>query len=283
MKYGLWMSRAHPAQFAELTVEAERLGFESVWMSEHLVMPVTMTGSPLEGEEHPPVPPTLPIFDTCAYLSYLAGLTSRIRLGTWVYLLGYRHPIVAARSMATVDILSNGRTTFGLGAGWLREEGEALGLDWPSRGRRLDEAMEICRQLWTDKEVEWHGKEFDFPPVMFEPKPVQRGGPPLLVGGESPAALHRVARLGDGWIAMAHSPESIQPFMDALDTACAAVGRRRADLQIVVGCPSVDDLDPRPWEDMGVDCLIVGPWASPSRAMAGIRDFAETHLNGAGE
>jgi probable F420-dependent oxidoreductase len=278
MNYGLWMSRARPAQFPTLTVAAEEVGFSSVWMSEHIVLPTAMTGSPLPGEDHPPVPPSLPLFDTCAYLAYLAGLTSTIRLGTWVYLLAYRHPLFAARSIATLDIVSGGRVDVGIGAGWLREEADALGIDWPSRGRRLDEAVEVCRLLWSERAPDWHGAFFDFPTVMFEPKPVQQPGPPILVGGESPAALRRAAGLGDGWIGMAHTPASIRPVLDDLGERCREAGRSVDDLQIVVGCPTTDGFDPDAWEAAGVDCVIVAPWSRPSEALDGLRRFAEDHI-----
>lgn len=183
-------------------MRAEELGFESVWLPEHLVLPAEMSGSPHDGDSHPPIPPQTPMFDAIAYLSYLAGQTSTIRLGTYVYNIGLRHPFVSARAAATLDIVSDGRFDFGIGASWLREEWDAAGLDFSTRGARVDEALEVCRALWTEPTTEHHGRFFDFDAVAFEPKPVQPGGPPIHVGGDGLPALRRVARFGSGWIPM---------------------------------------------------------------------------------
>ena len=129
MKFGIALARLNPAFHVEATLEAERLGFESVWMSEHLVFPVDLSGSPHPGEDMPPVPPSTPVFDAFGWLCFLAGKTQRIRLGTNVYLLGLRHPFAAARAIATLDIVSEGRAEIGVGAGWLRAEWTAAGLD----------------------------------------------------------------------------------------------------------------------------------------------------------
>ncbi|TML58480.1 MAG: LLM class flavin-dependent oxidoreductase, partial [Actinobacteria bacterium] len=149
MKFGIGLGRLNPAFFVDAVVEADRLGYESVWLPEHLVLPVEMTRSPFPGEEHPPVPPTTPVFDCFAYLSYLAGRTSTIRLATHVYNVGLRHPFVAARAVQTLDIVSGGRAEFGVGASWLESEWIAVGLDFASRGRRVDEAIEVCKRLWS--------------------------------------------------------------------------------------------------------------------------------------
>jgi len=164
-----------------------------------------MGGSPFPGQEHPPVPPSTPVFDVFAYLSYLAGRTEHVKLATHVYLLGLRHPFIAARAITTLDIVSGGRAIVGIGAGWLGTEWDAVGLDFASRGRRVDEAADVCRRLWTDEVIEQHGEFYDFGPVMFEPKPVQKPHPPVIVGGESGAALRRAARLGNGWVGMDHT------------------------------------------------------------------------------
>jgi probable F420-dependent oxidoreductase len=147
----------------------------------------------------------MPVFDAMNYLSFLAGQTENIRFGTQVYNIGLRHPFVSARAAATLDIVSSGRFEFGVGASWLREEWDAVGLDFRTRGARVDEALAICRALWTESTVSHHGRFFDFDAVMFEPKPVQAGGPPLHIGGDGGAALRRVARYGDGWLPMNHT------------------------------------------------------------------------------
>src|SRR5437764_5823702 len=209
VKLGVALGRLNPAFFEEVTVAADELGFESVWLPEHLVFPVEMTRSPHPGESHPPVPPTTPVFDAFAMLAYLAGRTTRVRLATYVYNLALRHPFVGARAVQTLDIVSGGRAEVGLGAGWLESEWKAAGLDFATRGRRLDEAIVVCQRLWSEEVVEHHGEFFDFGPVMFEPKPVQRHWPPIVVGGESAPALRRAARFGDGWVGLDHTPESV--------------------------------------------------------------------------
>ena len=137
MKIGIALGMLNPAVFEAVTQEADRLGFANVWLPEHLVFPMDMSGSPHPGEDTPPVPPSTPVFDAFAMLSYLAGRSRQIRLGTNVYLLGLRHPFVAARAILTLDAVSKGRADVGVGAGWLRTEWQASGLDPATRGRRL--------------------------------------------------------------------------------------------------------------------------------------------------
>jgi len=139
VKFGIALGALNSHFHVDATEEAERLGYESVWLPEHLVLPVRMSRSPHPGDEHPPVPPTTPVFDAFAYLGFLAGRTRHVRLGTHVYNLGLRHPFIAARAVQTLDLLSGGRVEFGIGASWLEEEWRAIGLDFASRGRRVDE------------------------------------------------------------------------------------------------------------------------------------------------
>ena len=143
MKYGITLGQLHPRLWAEAAVEADRLGFESLWLAEHLVFPIDMQGQLVPGEEHPPVPPSTPVYDAPAYLAWLAAQTQRIRLGTFVYLLAIRHPFTAARGFATLDVVSGGRAIVGVGAGWMTTEWAAAGLDPTTRGRRLDEAIAV--------------------------------------------------------------------------------------------------------------------------------------------
>ena len=275
MKFGIPLGRLHPGFFLDATVEAEALGFASVWLPEHLIMPVDMTNSPHPGEDTPPVPPDIPVFDCFAYLSYLAGRTDRIRLGTHVYNLGLRHPFVAARAVQTLDVVSGGRAEVGIGASWMAEEWQATGLDFTTRGRRLDEALDVCTRLWSEPVVEHRGEFFDFPPVMFEPKPVQKPWPPLHIGGESDAALRRAARLGNGWIGINHTVESIAPSIGRLRSLLAEAGRADEPFEVTVGGPVANRDDVERWEEVGVDRLIIGPWARSKEAIEGMRRFAE--------
>jgi probable F420-dependent oxidoreductase len=274
MKFGITLARAHSSLWPKLTRRADELGFESVWLPEHLVLPVKMAGSPHHGDDHPPIPPQTPVFDAMSYLSFLAGQTHNIRFGTQVYNIGLRHPFVSARAAATLDIVSLGRFDFGVGASWLREEWDAVGLDFATRGARVDEALQVCRALWTEPVISHHGQFFDFDEVMFEPKPVQPGGPPLHIGGDRRAALRRVARYGDGWLPMNHSLDMLPASLTVLHELWEANGRNGRP-QISTGLPvdTVDDV--KRMADAGIDRLIVSPWQRTSGALDGIARFAE--------
>jgi probable F420-dependent oxidoreductase len=274
VKFGVALGRLNPAFFLDATVAADGLGYESVWLPEHLVFTAAMSRSPHPGETHPPVPPETPIFDAFAYLSYLAGRTARIRLGTHVYNIGLRHPFVAARAVQTLDIVSGGRVEFGVGASWLEEEWIAAELDFATRGRRVDEAIEVCRRLWTDREVTYHGEHFRFDGVVFEPKPVQRPGPPVLVGGESRAALRRAARLGDGWIGMGHTFESATAQIGRLRLELDTNGRSLDGFQVCLGGTVESAADVDRWQSIGVTRLIVSPWRRSPDAVDGLHAFA---------
>ncbi len=278
VKFGITLGKLNPKSFVDAALAAERLGFESVWLPEHLVLPVDMRGQLVPGEDHPPVPPDTPVFDAPAYLAFLAGRTERIRLGTHVYLLGIRHPFVSARAFATLDVVSGGRAEAGVGAGWMTSEWEAAGLDPRSRGRRLDEAIDACKRLWTEAVVEHHGEFFEFPPVAFEPKPVQRPHPPVVVGGESDVALRRAARRGDGWIGMDHTPESAAEQVARLRRHIDEAGRPGDALEVTVSGSITDRRDVDRWEEAGVDRLIVAPWQRSQEAVEGMERFADLVL-----
>lgn len=275
MKFGVALGRLHPGFFVECTIEAERLGYESVWLPEHLVLTTQMSRSPHPGESHPPVPPETPVFEPFTYLGYLAARTERIRLGTHVYNVGLRHPFTTARGVQTVDILSGGRLEFGIGASWLEEEWVATQLDFHTRGRRVDEAIEVCKLLWTQDVVDYHGEFFSFEGVAFEPKCVQRPWPPILVGGESDAALRRAARLGDAWIGISHTFASAEAKIARLRTLLAEQDRDSSSFEIVFGGEVSSRADIARWEDLGVTRLIVAPWRRSREAVDGLRRFAE--------
>jgi len=275
VKIGIALAHLHPAFHLDATLEAERLGFESVWVAEHLVFPLDMSGSPHPGEEAPPVPPTTPVYDAFAYLCFLAGKTTTVRLGTNVYLLGLRHPFVAARAVQTLDLLSGGRAEVGIGAGWLRSEWKAAGLDPRTRGRRLDEALAVCKRLWSEEVVEHHGAFFDFEPVAFEPKPIQKPWPRIHVGGESKAALRRAAAEGDGWLGLSHSPESAAARVAELRALRREAGRADAPFEVSISHTPKDADEIRRLEDAGVDRVVSGPWSRSRECVEGIRRFAE--------
>jgi probable F420-dependent oxidoreductase len=271
---GVALGACNPKYFDDVVATAEALGYESVWLPEHLVFPVDMSRSPYAGEEHPPVPPTTPVFDVFAYLAYLAARTERLRLGTHVYNVGLRHPFVTARGVTTVDIVSDGRLELGVGASWLEQEWDAAGLDFATRGRRVDEALDVCRRLWTEQEIAHEGEFFRFDAVAFEPKPRQKPHPPVLVGGESVPALRRAAKRGDGWLGMGHTPESARLRVHRLHEELDAAGRDPAGFQICVGGAVREQRDLAEWAEIGVTRLIVSPWTRGREAVAGLERLA---------
>ena len=272
---GVALGAVNPYFHEELTTLADDLGFDSVWLPEHLVFTNAMSRSPYPGQAHPPVPPETPIFDAFAYLAFLAGRTQRVRLATHVYNIGLRHPFVAARAVQTLDIVSGGRAIFGVGASWLEQEWVAAELDFASRAGRVDECIEICRRLWTEPVVTHHGQHFTFDGVVFEPKPMQQPHPPVLVGGESPAAIRRAARLGDGWVGMGHSFESAARQVAALRAARALDDRDLAGFDVTVGGSITSRDDLARWRDVGVTRVIVRPWSRGREAAAGLRHLAD--------
>jgi probable F420-dependent oxidoreductase len=282
IKVGTSIGMLHPRFFQQVAVVADRLGFESLWMPEHLVFPQQMAGSPYAAQDgdsaHPPVPPETPLFDVFAYLSFLAGQTSQIRLGTNVYLMGLRHPFVAARAVQTLDIVSGGRAEIGVGAGWLRSEWSATGMDPRSRGRRLDEVLSVCKRLWSEESVAHQGEFYQFEAVKFEPKPLQRPHPPIHIGGESPAALRRVARSGDGWYGIGHTLVTIKPVIKLLREILHAEGRDPQQLEIITTADLSTRDDLQRWEDLGVTRLVVCPWRRGSEAVDGLQRFADEVL-----
>lgn len=274
VKFAITLGTLNIARWDEVTVEADRLGFESVWLPEHLVLPVQMAGSPFAESDHPPVRPDVPIMDPFSYLAWLAALTRQIRLGTYVYNIGLRHPFTTARAAATVDIVSKGRLLLGVGASWLRGEWEAAGLDFDSRGARVDETVEICRRLWTEPVVEHQGRFFRFGPVAFEPKPVQAGGPEIHIGGDSPVAIRRVARLGAGWLPMNYSASTLASVMPLLTEECRRIGRD--DLPEVTVGGSIDSPeDIHAAQSAGAGRVIVRPWHRSAEAVDGLRRFRD--------
>ncbi len=277
MEFAVTFGRMRPEMWSEAAIVAEQLGFDSVWLPEHLVLPLAMAGSPHAGQDHPPIPPHTPLFDAAAMLSFVAARTSTIKLGTYVYLLGLRHPFIAARAFATLDWLSGGRALIGAGAGWLQSEWEAVGVDPATRGARLDEAIAVCRRLWTEETVANDGKHFPFAEVAFDPKPVQQPIP-IYVGGESPAALRRAGQLGDGWIGMANTPEAAAEAVSIIRGHMEKAGRADAPFVVTTGGPCTSESEVAAWEAAGVHRLIVTPWQRAKDALGAMETFAQQFL-----
>jgi probable F420-dependent oxidoreductase len=271
-KLAITLGMLNPRRFLDAVVAADRLGYDTVFMSDHLVFPVRVTDRLSHGA--PPPPSATPVLDPLVYLGFLAGQTSQVRLGTFVYLLGLRHPFASARAFATLDLASQGRVIVGVGAGWLTSEWEAAGIDPARRGSRLDEAVGVCRRLWTEPEVAHDGPHFPFEPVNFEPKPWRVGGPPVMVGGESERALHRAARIGDGWLGMRHTPDSARQVVTRLGDLRAHLGRSGPFEVTVIG-DVTDAGDLEEWADAGVHRVVVAPWTSSRDAVAAMESLAD--------
>lgn len=209
---------ADPTWAARVARHAEDLGFESVWTGEHVVLP---------DPRQPPSPaePDTPMVHPSTMLAYLAGVTSRIKLGTGITLVAQRNPVVLAKEMGSLDHLSGGRLLFGIGAGYLHQEFAALGVDFESRGPRTDEYIDAMRELWNAPNPSFQGKYVSFDQIQAQPRPAQNGGPPVIVGGASPAALRRAVTHGHGWYGFAMDVETTQKTLERLQLAQARYPR----------------------------------------------------------
>ena len=221
-----------PQEVIDSAVAAERLGYDSVWVNHH-ILNVGYIRDRLEGR---------PYYDALTTLAWIGALTERVRLGTTVLVLPYFNPLALAKSAATLDAMSGGRVALGVGVGMLREENEALGSDFTTRGAYSDESIRIMRELWSAEDAEFSGRFFRFGPVKFSPKPVQRGGIPILIGGMSRAAMRRCARLGDGWHPNGGTIESVGAAFRSIREDAERQGRDPNGVSLVVRC-ELDVLD----------------------------------------
>jgi probable F420-dependent oxidoreductase len=203
----------------------EALGYDSLWASDHVVIPWRIsTRYPYGATGEFPLPPATPFLEPLTTLALVAGATERIRLGTTVLVLPHRHPVLAAKMLATLDHLAPGRVILGAGVGWLREEIELFGVPYQRRGAWSDEALRIMKICWTEERPQFAGQFFTFDALGFAPKPA-RGTIPIWIGGHTPAALRRVAELGDGWHAAFPAPGELEGSLARLREACGKAGR----------------------------------------------------------
>jgi probable F420-dependent oxidoreductase len=207
---------ATPANLARFAERAEALGYDTVWFSDHIVIPTEVKSFyPYDPDGRMPFIPSEPYWEPLTLIGYVAGRTSRLRLGTSVLILPYRNPVVTAKMLATLDVLSNGRVTLGAGVGWMEEEFKAIGLDtYPRRGAYSDECIRIFRELWTKDNPSFQGAFHRFSNIRCEPRPVQPGGIPIWIGGHTPQAIRRAARLGNGWQPLVQRPPADLPPAD---------------------------------------------------------------------
>jgi len=209
---GSW---ATPRNLAELGRRAERLGYRSLWTFQRLLAPTSAALAPAYRS----------VLDPLVSLGYLAAATSTIRLGVAVVNHPFASPLLLAKQAATVDVLSGGRLDLGIGNGWLPEEFTGSGASLAGRGARAEEYVAALRALWSGDRG-YHGSFFDIPPGRQDPRPVQRPGPPILLGGMSEAAMERAGRIGDGWITASHANlAKIAEFAKVVQNAATAAGR----------------------------------------------------------
>jgi probable F420-dependent oxidoreductase len=220
--------------------EAERRDVASLWVSDHVVFPRTATGSYPGGRF--PHPPDKAYLEPVVVLAAAAVATSRPRLGSSVFILGHRHPVVMAKMLTSIDALSNGRLIVGVGVGWWKEELEILGVPYRARGRQADEILTALKVLWTDDNPSLAGQFFRFRDIGFAPKPVQRPHPPIWVGGDSPGAFRRVVALGDGWHATSKTPAEFGEALGRLRAVADAARRPLESIALSIRVVLSDDL-----------------------------------------
>ena len=214
---------------------AEAKGVYGIWVPEHvLFFPDYASTYPYSDDGRLPGDPE-GLLDPFSALTFIAAHTERVRLGTGICLVPQRQPVYTAKMVADLDYLSGGRVDFGVGIGWLKEEFENLGMDFATRAPRTEEYLLAMKALWSDGVSEFTGESVTLKACYFNPKPVQRPHPPIIFGGESDPAMRRVARLGDGWYGYDLAPEDLRARLNSLDAALAGSGRRRADIQVIVG------------------------------------------------
>ena len=218
---------ATPGFITEVAELADRLGFHSLMVTDHVVVPVEIQSRyPYNPTGRFAASPDTDYYEPLSLIAYLAGRTSHIRLGTSVMIAAYRNPLLVAKQLACLDALTDGRIVIGLGAGWMAEEFAALGAPpFEERGAATDEVIEVFRRVWRDQPASFSGRFFSFQPVGVMPKPVQPGGIPILIGGESRPAIRRAARLGDGWQPFKLGPERLTAGLTYLREQAERHGR----------------------------------------------------------
>ncbi len=256
MKFGLFGINFGPCTQPEavqrVAQAAEAAGLESLWTGEHVVLPDPQVPPS-------PLPPAAPILDPAVALAFVAAATTRVRLGTGIIILPQRNPLVLAKELASVDVLSNGRLIVGLGAGYLQPEFEALGYSLDDRGARTNEYIEILRALWTMEKPRFSGRFHSFADIDAHPRPVQKPHPPIVIGGRTPPAFRRAVRQCNGWYGFAADLEETRRCLEGIAEAVRK-NQRPAELgplEISITPRGKLDADAvRRFEDLGVHRLI---------------------------
>jgi probable F420-dependent oxidoreductase len=242
---------AEPAAAARIAALAERLGYDSLWAGEHVVLPSPRV-------EPSPMQPDEPMLDPLIALAHLAAHTERIALGTGVILLPQRNPVVLAKQVASLDVLCGGRLILGIGVGYLEPEMRAIGVPMEGRGTRADEYLAAMRTLWEEKAPAYRGRHVEFDRVDAHPRPVQRPLP-VVVGGHTRAAHRRAARFADGWYGFLMGLRAMAEQRELMRGAIEETGRERPLHVSVTPARRLDVENVRAYAELGVDRLIVAP------------------------
>jgi probable F420-dependent oxidoreductase len=230
---------ASPDAIRRVAQRAEQLGFDGIWVSDHIVIPSWPSSTVdrfARGYGDSSGIGSL-IYEPLTVLGFAAGCTSRIRLGTTVIIVPYRNPLVTAKMLSTLDVLSGGRVTTGLGVGWMEGEFKALGVPFEERGALSDEYIAAIKVLWTQDKPVFHGKYVRFEDIAFEPKPVQKPHIPLWIGGNSKPAIRRAAALGDCWHPTRPLLEDLKAGLTYLKDVCSQQGRDPNSMMVAVRLP----------------------------------------------
>jgi probable F420-dependent oxidoreductase len=252
--------------------EAESLGVHSAWVSDHICWPADIASKyPYTDDGSFGPSSDMGWLDAISTLTFVAGCTEKIRLGTTVLILPYRPPVQTAKQLASLDVLSDGRLILGVGVGWMAEEADILNMPWDRRGERTDEQLEIFRRLFNDPAPSFEGEFYRFPKVGFEPKPVQKPLP-VWVGGSSPAAFRRVARFGNAFHAAFQPREVVADEWAQVRRNCEEAGRDPSELRLSLRFY----LDPA--EAMQPEKSIAGSRDRMLETVAGLKDIGVSHI-----
>jgi probable F420-dependent oxidoreductase len=231
---GVYGPLADAETILDLAQFAERAGFGSIWLADHVAFPVSFTSHyPYSAKGNFPTRLADPLLEPVATMGVLVGSTSRVRIGTAALIMPYRNPVLLSRMLVTLDRFSGGRIILGAGVGWLAEEFAVLNShDFKQRGRVTDEYLEIFKAICAGGEVAYRGDTYAFDPIFSSPPALQRPHPPILIGGLSNAALRRVVRHGNGWLAVSAPAEQLRERLALLDRLAAESGRQRQDISL---------------------------------------------------
>ena len=280
MKIGIMMfPTRHPVDVAVVAQHAEALGFDSLWVGEHPIMPVQST-SPFPGSPDGKIPDSYSWFvDPFVTLARASAVTTTLKLGTGITLVPERHPLLLAKEIATLDYFSKGRFLFGIGAGWNKEETEIMGGTFAHRWTQTREAIEAMQALWTNEAAEYHGTYYDFPLVRSFPRPVQRPHPPIFLGGSARQVFQRTVAYGDGWMPTRSTPESIKQGRAVLNELATHAGRDPKSIAILAYIAPRHRTSLQALEEAGADAAaVVLTSESETAALAELEQLAQQVL-----